>query len=119
MNPPLTPQQALNNFALLKEMEDVSEIHELAFYCLSVGIQGDDAHPLPDQPAITEMASLLRDCLAYIQAGIPDLPDESPEPGTQDETITTSTDDGPEFTVNLTAIRRILVHAEPCLTTGG
>lgn len=54
MKSPLTPQQAINNFKLFTELSDRNSyeeyraaVNELAETVLELGIQGDDAHPLP------------------------------------------------------------------------
>jgi hypothetical protein len=109
--PALTPQQALENFRLFTEIHPTrnspeayaASVREIADVVLQQGIQGDDNHPTPTH---SQLIDHLRNCLQFIDSVFPPDPGESPA-----VTITHSADDGPEATINLLPIRRILAFA--------
>lgn len=105
MKSPLTPQQALANFTLLTELsernsyEDYrSAVNEIVDTVHEHGILGDDAHPLPTDA----LAASLREAIAFIQASFGEPFDDA------DETITTSTDEGPEVTFHIAKAKAAL-----------
>lgn len=110
MKTPLTPQQALANFRLLTELSPRNTyaqyraaVHEIAAIVHDLGILGDNQHPDPVKEA-------LQQAITFIENTTPD-DGEGPM-----ESITTSIDDGPEFTFDLAAARRALGGSLPATT---